>query len=324
MAETFKDFQAMYKKCKPIPKGSLKEATTYAKTLKYFRFDLNNALDALEERVLEEKCSEDPIKASKIEDYCKGKEMKAVLKAVHWNLDKMVEAYKDLDKMDSDPGFAKPNIKKLVDIQNKIYEAEVAKKKRKEGKLDPKILKLQHQVNDDLEEIMNFWDVLKVVDKITSGRRGDPKKEYDARIKAIMKAKPRLSSRTKKYLDKVAPQMLDKGALKKQVEACKKAHKVLEGVAKAVEAAIKKQEDNVLKAKISEGGKKLVEIDNIDDKYTKILKKYDKEISKSKDNKAILKATKTIGDIQDKADDLWDETKAKITDYFEEKKKQAS
>lgn len=65
-----------------------------------------------------------------------------------------------------------------------------------------------------------------------------------------------------------------------------------------------------------------LEINQIDESYTKILRKYDKEIGNSNNKKAITKATDAIGKSQDDADTLWDDTKTKITEIEKKQKKE--
>jgi hypothetical protein len=316
LAETVKEFEALYKKCKSPPKGAVKAVTGHAKTLKYFRYDMENAFVALEEVIAEEKCSEDPIKASKIEDYCKNREVAGLLKAVQWNLNSMVDAYKELDKLENHPGFGKPNVKNLMQIQDQIIEARKLKKQRKEGKLDPKILKLEKQVNIDLEEIMNFWDGLEEVEKITSGRRNDPKSDYNKRVKEILKAKPKLSSRTKKYLE-LAPKMLHRKALQRTVSQCQKAAKSVNEAANKAISAAKKNNSKGLVESITTGDKELLALDKIEETYAKILDKYSKEIDKSDGKKAIEKAFKNIEKIKGQANKRWESAKAEVTQLTE-------
>ena len=65
-----------------------------------------------------------------------------------------------------------------------------------------------------------------------------------------------------------------------------------------------------------------LEINQIDESYTKILRKYDKESGNSNSKKAITKATDAIGKSQDDADTLWDDTKTKITEIEKKQKKE--
>ena len=67
-----------------------------------------------------------------------------------------------------------------------------------------------------------------------------------------------------------------------------------------------------------------LEINQIDESYTNILGKYDKESGNSNSKKkAIKKATDAIAKIQDKADTEWDKCKSEIADFFKQQKKEA-
>ena len=310
-------FKDSYKKCNVISAKDAKEVEALAKKIKYFGYDMRQGLAALEEMVAEKKTDPEVIKGKAIEDYEVYRDIRAMLKDVKYNLKKVVEASKDLEKVEKTANI-KANEKKLESLLKLINQDT---KDRKGGKPEKIVVKLQKQIEEDLKIMNNFYsDIKKILPRYPN--LPDYSKEFKKESDNIAKAKPRLSSRTQKYI-KLAPQMLEKNALKKQVTICEKAKKELVDVAAAVTKAIKEKDKNTLLKKMVEGDRKLILIDNIDEKYTKILRKYDKEIGNSNNKKAIMKATDAIGKIQDEADKAWDESKSGIADFFKQQKKEA-
>lgn len=310
-------FKDSYKKCNVVSAKDAKEVEALAKKIKYFGYDMRQGLAALEEMVAEKKTDPEVIKGKAIEDYEVYRDIRAMLKDVKYNLKKVVEASKDLEKVEKNANI-KASQKKLEFLLKSII---LDTKMRKGGKPEKVVVKLQKQIEADLKIMDNFYsDIKKILPRYPN--LPDYSKEFKRETDNIAKAKPRLSSRTKKYM-KLAPQMLEKNALKKQLTICEKAKKELDDVAKAVTKAINEKDKNTLLKKMVEGDRKLILIENIDEKYTKIRKKYDKEIDNSNNKKAIHKATDAIAKIQDEADTAWHNSKSEIGDYFKQQKKEA-
>lgn len=309
MAETFKDLDALYKKCKQVDKGAVKEATTHAKTIKYFGYDMDRAIAELKERVLDAKSSaEEPIKSTKIEDFCNNQELKGLLKAVQWNCNKMTAAYKDLDKMDDDAGFGKANVKKLTSIQDKIFEAKKLNKKNK-SKLDPKIQKLENQVNNDLKQIMDFWDVL---DKITAGRRGqDPKKTMNAEFLSIAKAKPKPSPKRVKF-NKLREEKLTKKEMVRTIKDCNNMQKeMLKQADLAIKMAENKEKGWVPIFQTAD--RERLKIAAIVKGYEDIKSEYGKQIDKSDSKKLIYDKIKIFQRVQKETEKKWEVVTKKVS-----------
>ena len=283
------DFNKMlemeYKKCKNV-KGIAKTADKLAKQIKYFRFDMTQGLSALEEEILEKKCSEDPIKAKKIEDYAtEYKDIRPIMKHVSFNLGKLQNACKDLDKLEKDPGLSKANIKNLENIKKDIDKI----KKATKGKLDPTIKKLEGQIDDDLKEIN---DVLETIKKIPDGHR-DPDKTYASATKDIMNAKPRLSPKTKKFND-LFKDMLEKSKLQKSIKNCKDSQKTLYKHTKVAQDYAEKGDSKAGIPSWQAGQSELSKIKVLVERYEHIQEKYKSEIDKSETKKLINDSIKKM------------------------------
>lgn len=308
-------FEVEYKKkCKDV-KDAAKAAETHAKTIKFFRYDMFQSLELLEEQVLEAKCVEEPIKASKIDDYAKEyKDIRPTLKAVQWNLAKLLEAWKDLDKLEKSAGLSKANIKNLKDIKGDIVKFK--KRTKGGGKLDPAIVKLEKQIDEDLKEINDVFDTIK---KIPSNHR-DPEKIFAKETKDILNAKPRLSAKAKKFQD-LYPKMLIQKVLKKKKKECEDTLKAMKkNTDRAVEAV---EKDNAKGGVASwEAGKKdLLKIQQIVKAYTKIKDKHPKELNKAQGKKKIMSEIANLEKIEKEAEKGWDVALEKINNYTKVNKK---
>ena len=282
MPDFIKMLEMEYKKCKDV-KGLSKAAETYAKQIKYFRFDMIKSLEVLEEQVLEKKCGEDPIKANKIEDYSSEyRDIAPVLKDVKFSLAKLLAACKDLDDLEKNAGLGKANIKNLENLKNDIAKI---KKATKGVKVDPAIVKLEKQIEEDLKEIN---DVAEVIKKIPASHR-DPEKEYTVATKQILAAKPRLSAKTKKF-NALFTDVLEKKKLQKNIKNCKDAEKELYKNTKIAQDFADKGDSKGGIPSWQAGQNELKKIKTIVALYEKVLEKYKSEIDKSESKKLIKDA----------------------------------
>lgn len=298
-------FKDSYKKCKVISSKDAKEAEEYAKKVKYFGYDMRQGLEALEEMVAEKKTDPEVIKGKKIEDYEVYRDIKAMLKDVKYNLKKVVDAAKSLERLEKDADIEACK-KKLNHLLKTI---QLDTKLRKGGKPEKIVANLQKQVEEDLKLMDNFHaDIKKALPRYP--KLPDYAKEYDREVTNIANIKPRLSSRTKKYV-KVAKDWLQPKVLKAKVSECQKAKEDLEDYAEDAISAATNGDDRKYKAVVSDGIQRLREITTINQFYTKISNKYSQEIGKSENEKLITKAITAIDKIWTDADDLWDDVDVK-------------
>jgi len=277
-----KKFQAEYKKCKSVKQGTFKDLGS--PPAKYYWHDTVQALDWLEEEVLQYKIdtSDDPIKASKIEDYAQNKQVAAALKAVQHSLKgwKGSIIRPGLPDPDKSPVFGKDNTKKLEAIKNDILKHK--KGLPKNAKPDRELQKLEQQVDADIKEINACRSAYKGLQK----EWYEPDKLYDTRIKYILKAKPRLSSKQKKY-NELAPKLLTKRALLNAKNEC---DKQLKEINKLCDQAFAESTKKNTKKAIADWLAATKQLQGLQAKvkvYSDIKKKYTKEISRSEGKKVI-------------------------------------
>ena len=312
-----KKLQAEYKKCKTVKKGTFKDLDS--PPAKYYWHDTVQALDWLEEEVLQYKIdtSDDPIKASKIEDYAQNKQVAAALKAVQH----AVKGWKGsihrpgLPNPDKSPVFGKDNIKKLEAIRTEILKHK--KGLPKTAKPDRELLKLEQQVDADIKEINACRSAFKGLRK----EWYEPDNLVDTRTKYILKAKPRLSSKQKKY-NELAPNLLTKRALLKAKTECDKLLKDMNKNCDLSVAESAKQNTKKAIANWQEATKQLQGLQAKVKIYSDIQKKYKKEISKSEGKKVITEYIARLEKLGKVGESQFEKALAKINkDSSDAKKK---
>ena len=307
MLDDYKKFDHRYKRVRVFSKADIKDAETLSKRIKFFRFDMLSGLNELEEVVLEAKCASDPIKATKIEDYISAnKSVGGLLKHVKWHRDKLENACKELSKLPKGADVT-ANTKKLTELKKDIDND--LKKRDKKCKLRPNIEKLLKQIETDL----------KVSDEILATFKKIPDNYYTAdqmyvpAIRNIMTAKPRLSSKTKKF-NALAPKMLKRNILQKTVKQCA-------GAAKAVENLTQRALNDVQEGKTKDGRiswqnatKEYQTLQKTVGDYKDIKKKYQAEIDKTfpKDKQAFEKTIKELDKIMTDVTKTWDQASAAL------------
>lgn len=311
-----KKLQADYKKCKTVKTGTFKDLDS--PPAKYYWHDTVQALDWLEEEVLQFKIdtSDDPIKASKIEDYAQSKQVAAALKAVQHSLKgwKSSVLRPGLPNPDKSPVFGKDNTKKLEAIKSEILKHK--KGLPKGAKPDRELLKLETQVEADIKEINACRSAYKGLRK----EWYEPDKLYDTRTKYILKAKPRLSSKQKKY-NELAPNQLTKRALLKAKTECDKQLKEMnQNCAQAVSEAIKQNTKKAINH-WQAATKQLQVLQAKVKVYSDIKKKYGKEISRSEGKKVITEYIARLEKLGKVGESQFEKAHAKINKLAADAKK---
>lgn len=314
-----KMFLAEYKKCNEV-KGSAKSLEDGSNSLKFSRHDMILALDWLEEEVMQYKVdtSDDPIKATKIEDYKDRKEVGYALKAVNHALDEWKKAGGGRAKPpdpDKSPTFGNANKKMLLNIKNDFIKY---KKKLPSGvKLEPALVKLEKQIDEDLKEIEQCKSICKKISK----EWYEADKLYDLRIKQILKATPRLSPKQRKF-NELAPKQLTKRALTNVKTDC---NKLLTEMKKKCELAKEETGKGNTQKAISHwkaATKQLQSLEKQVSVYTKILTKYKVEISRSDNKKLIKEHIKRLAELAKIAKERFDGALEEINKIAAEAKKE--
>lgn len=307
MADEVKQYFDEYKKCRTFTKEEVKQAEVLSDRIKFFGYDMRQGLEQLEEVVLEEKCSADPIQARKIEDYAQSnKVVRELLKDIQFNHAKVEDACKELKKLPKS-SFVTAGLSKLTDLKKDIDKD--LKSRDKKDKHRAAIEKLQKQIEADLKIIDDYS---KTVKKIPDSYF-DADKDYTVAIRSIMTAKPRPSAKTQKFAALV-PKMLTKSILQKKVKECQDLDKFLQKEADKVAIAVKESKPKEVIAHWQGGSKGLQKLQGIIKGYLDIKKKFGTEIDKSADKKLIENSIKQFEKIATDAEKLWEDTAAVIAE----------
>ena len=295
MASEIKKYEDEYKKIVRKSKDfTVQRITKLEKRLHYFRHDVIQGYDALEQAVGEAKGNN--IEHKKITGYAKeSKDIAMILKHIDHCKAKQEAA-----------------LVKIKDLENRAFPTElglsvlartITSDFGKGSKLSPDIKKLQKQIDTNLNEIKAF---LVQVKKIPAKNR-DPSKDYDVYIKRALTAKPRKS----KY-NKTADQMFDKKTLKKLNDECDKALKAINEGAKDAEKYAKagniKERDNHLLF-CQNAIKDIIEIEEV---YSKFHKNNKSNIKDDNTKKEINDAVNQFVKIRKEAEKKVEATEALI------------
>lgn len=292
-----------YKKCRANTKDcTANQVGVLAKRIKYFRHDMLAGLRMIEEQVAEDRAQTDPIKASKIEDYAKNREFRDVFKGVTWNRNKLTEACDELKELLTTAHDSELCLNKLKDEIEKEL-----KKQDKKAKPDKDTEKLLNQIDDDLKEIKIIFAQSK---KIPADHR-NPEKEYDDETKKIMKVKASLSPAQQKF-NTLYPKMLSEKALKNAKSEFEKKFKELLEFAGAAEKAAQKGEVKALTENFQKGQKHFQALEKVEVEYSKIAKKYSKQIKKASNTAVIEKTIKLFANQKTGAEKKWEKTVEEI------------
>jgi len=305
MIDPVKGFEADYKKCRIYGEDDVKHAKVMSERVKFFGYDMRCGLDELEEVVLEEKASAEPITATKIEDYAKAnKGIAGLLKDVLFNLARVADSCKALNNLPKVTDITASS-KKLNGLKKDI-DGDL-KKRSKTDKSRPAIEKLQKQIDADLKVMEDYAKLIKKIpaDYFVAT------KEYDAAINYIMKAKPKLSAKTKKFND-LAPKKLKRDILNKMVKQSGDLNTAVKLAAKNALSAAKASNSKELITHWQAGTRDLQKLQKTVEEYLDIKKKYPKEIGKSEDKKQIEKAIATAEKIKLASEKNWQTVEAEI------------
>jgi len=307
MADDVKQYENEYKKCRTFTKEHVKQAEVLSDRVKFFSYDMRQGLEQLEDIVLEDKASADPIEARTIEDYALvDKVIRELLKDIQFNHGKVEDACKELNKLPKSSYITAglstlKGLKKDIDVDLKSRD--------KKDKNRAAIEKLQKQIEADLKIIDDYS---KTVKKIPDSYF-DADKEYTVAIRSIMTAKPRPSAKTQKFAALV-PKMLTKSILQKKVKECQDLEKFLQKEADKVAIAVKESKPKEVIAHWQGGSKGLQKLQGIIKGYLDIKKKFGTEIDKSADKKLIENSIKQFEKIVTDAEKLWENTAAVIAE----------
>jgi len=301
-----KQFEDEHKKCRVIGKGNVKDIEKYAKRIKYYRYDMFMGLEDLEEEVAVDKGGSDPVKANSIDDYAKDKKFRDILKGINWNKAKLVKACAKLDALEKDANL-EPTLKKLQALEKKIA-ADLKQRKAKKEKSESKtaIEDLEKQVKDDVKVLEELIDLFKKNPDVSLVLI---QKAYDDKAKAIINVKPRMSATQKKF-NAIYPKMLIKIARSKARKACRIAFNEMENEAENVVEFAKEKQIKKLTDSLANGQKHLKIVEKLEEDYSKIKKKYQKEIDTAEDAFRIEKLIDLLADRKNEATKMWNKALA--------------
>lgn len=304
MDKELKNFQTRYKNCTKYNMKDVKTFSGVSDHFYYYLHDLKGCLVVLEELVLEAKCNEEMAKLTKIEDFAKknGK-IKDILKETQNYQKNVLSGYRNLGltKLPK-PAAITGDIKTLKKLKDDIEDD--LKKRDKKDKSRSEVSKLSKQIDEDLKAGDEY---LKSINKI-------PKEYlhadtvYDDAVKAILKAKPKMSADTKKF-NKLLKNELEKKKLKDKVNSFEKWQKKISDAGDAAILAAEDKKKDKMNANLQTGAKTLKKLQEDAKKYAKFKKnvKANKDkISTPQDKKRIDNALKKIGEILEETNAFWD------------------
>ncbi len=307
MANDVKHYENEYKKCRTFTKEHVKQAEVLSDRVKFFSYDMRQGLEQLEDIVLEDKASADPIEARTIEDYALvDKAIRELLKDIQFNHGKVEDACKELNKLPKS-SYITAGLSTLKDLKKDI-EKEL-KSRDKKDKDRAAIEKLQKKIEDDLKIIDDY---AKAVDKIP-GSYLKADQEYTTAIRNIMKAKGRPSPKTLKFIA-LAPKMLTDNILKKTIKQCEDLVKTLDRAAGLAVNSAGKLDDKKLQLHVKDGVNVLKKLQDIVERYSEIKKNFKKEIENMKEQKMIESSIKKIEKIETDAKTSWERASAEATE----------